>query len=158
MKARLAILVGLATAITLTSVAIAGSDATKQGVAITIKFHESAFVLVPVQTGAVKRESGEIAQAGGPACRTVVTNGVKNEDSLCSSRWTLTGKRGTLTLRTQAEWRDGGSPGSCGVAFGTWKVVRGTGDYARVTGGGISAYDAHCEKWYARHEGFLTVR
>lgn len=54
----------------------------------------------------------------------------------------------------------GVNPGSvgCGVAFGTWKVVGGTGAYARLAGGGRSAYDAHCDEWYARHEGFLVNR
>jgi hypothetical protein len=52
---------------------------------------------------------------------------------------------------------DSGS-GGCGVAFGTWKVARGTGVYAQITGGGQSAYDARCQQWFARHEGFLTKR
>ena len=96
------------------------------------------------------------ARAGLPnaPCRDVIRDGQKA--NVCNgSRWTLTGKSGPLTIRTPQEWVDPGS-GGCGVAFGTWKVTRGTGQYAGITGGGRSAYDAHCKKWYARHEGFLT--
>jgi hypothetical protein len=139
MKVKTAMLMVLAAAVTLTSVAVAVPEATKQRVEITMAFHDKKFVLAPLQPGALKRDSGTIAESA--------------ED-----RWTLTGKRGTLTIRTPAEWRDGGSPGNCGVAFGNWTVVRGTGTYAAITGRGKSAYDAHCDKWYARHEGFLTAK
>lgn len=47
---------------------------------------------------------------------------------------TLVGKRGTLVARNRMEWLD--IPGGYAVFTGTWKVVRGTGDYARISGGG----------------------
>jgi hypothetical protein len=103
----------------------------------------------------VKPDSGTLLGTGG-SCRKVIHDGVKSD--VCTDTWTLTGKRGAFTTRGPVEWRDGGSPNSCGVAFGSWKVVRGTGEYAGITGGGRSAYDAHCSKWYARYEGFLTSR
>lgn len=156
MRVPLLMLVALAALVALTSVAAAGPAATRQRVEITIKFHASTFVLIPV-AGVLERDSGTIIDAPQGSCpgRTWVRDGMKNEVD-CSSI-TLRGKRGTLLFRTQQEWRNGGSPGSCGVAFGTWKVMRGTGAYAGITGGGRSAYDAHCQKWYARHEGFLVT-
>jgi hypothetical protein len=151
----IAALAVLAAAVTLASVAAAGPDATKQRVAITMRFHESAFVLSPFGTGLLKRDSGLFTE-NHAGCRDVGRDG--QQIGVCAGGWmTLTGKRGTLTIRAPAEWVDPGS-GGCGVAFGTWKVVRGTGEYAGVTGGGRSAYDAHCTKWYARHEGFLITR
>lgn len=154
MKGHLVVLTALAAAVTLSSVAAAEPAATKQRVAINIKFHTKAFVLTPLQAGALKPDSGSMLEIGNGSCRKVIRDGLKTE--ICTDTWRLTGELGTLTIRAPAEWRDGGSPGTCGVAFGTWKVVRGTGEYAGVTGGGRSAYDAHCAKWYARHEGFLT--
>jgi hypothetical protein len=156
MNARLAVLVSLTLAVTLASVASAGpTAATKQRVAINLKFHESTFVLVPFKAGALKRDSGTMLEYTHPLCLEVIRDGQKG--TVCrNGRWTLTGKRGTLTIQTQATWVNPGSAGSCGIAFGTWKVVRGTGQYAGITGGGRSAYDAHCAKWYARHEGFLA--
>jgi hypothetical protein len=153
MKARLAIVVALAAAVTLTSVAAGGPATTKQRVAITVKFHASTFVLSPLQAGVLKRDSGTMSMIVHGSCHDVVRGG--QQVGICGNRWTLTGKPGTLTIRTHEEWVDPGS-GGCGIAFGTWKVVRGTGEYAGISGGGRSAYDAHCEKWYARHEGFLT--
>jgi hypothetical protein len=156
MTGRMVVLVAIAAAVTFTTVAAGGTAATKQRVAITMKFHASTFMLFPVQAGALKSDSGTITDnAPNAPCRKVIRDG--QEVNVCNgSRWTLTGKRGTLTIRAAQEWVDPGS-GGCGVAFGTWKVVRGTGEYAGIAGGGRSAYDAHCKKWYARHEGFVTV-
>ena len=50
---------------------------------------------------------------------------------------TLTGKRGTLVARNRVEWID--VPDGYAVFTGTWKVVRGTGDYAGLSGGGRGA-------------------
>jgi hypothetical protein len=50
MKARLAILVALVAAVTLTAVAAAGPHAAKQRVAIDMKFYpQKTFVLTPLQ-------------------------------------------------------------------------------------------------------------
>ena len=146
--------VAFVAAVSLASVAAAGPEAAKQRVAINTKMHQSTFVLIPLQAGPLARDSGTVKDNTPNApCRKVVRDG--QEANVCNGgRWTLTGKRGTLTIRVPAEWVDPGS-GGCGVAFGTWNVVRGTGEYAGITGGGRSAYDAHCQKWYARHEGFL---
>ena len=62
MKARHAILVGLVTAVTLTSVAAAGPDAAKQRVAISMKgLANGTFVLTPLQAGTLKRDSGTVS-------------------------------------------------------------------------------------------------
>jgi hypothetical protein len=42
------------------------------------------------------------------------------------------------------------------MAFGTWKVLRGTGQYAGIAGSGRSAHEAHCHEWYAR-QGLVSV-
>ena len=156
MKFRTAAPIVLVAAVTLASVAAAGPTATKQRVAINMKFHTKTFVLTTLAAGALKRDSGTMVGVGDGACRNVIRDGLKS--ALCTETWTLTGKRGTFTTRGPVEWRDGGSPNSCGVAFGSWKVVGGKGEYAGITGGGRSAYDAHCSEWYARYEGFLTTR
>ena len=70
--------------------------------------------------------------------------------------WVLKGRRGTLTIHERNEWVDVGN--SDGVAIGTWKVVRGTGQYARVTGSGGSGHAGLGSPWYARYEGFLMRR
>ena len=156
MKTRPTVLVVLAAAAALASVAAAGPAATKQRAAITMKFHDRAFVLAPLEAGPLERDSGTFLElATGAKCTDVVREGQKV--GLCFGSWMLTGELGTLTIRGSQSWVDPGSPG-CGVAFGAWKVVRGTGAYAAVTGGGRSAYDAHCSKWYARHEGFLRSK
>ena len=104
----------------------------------------------------MKRDSGTMTELAEDTCHDVIRDGQKV--GVCKGgRWTLTGKLGTLTMRTQAEWVESANA-PCGIAFGTWKVVRGTGQYAGIAGGGPSVYEAHCQKWYARHEGFLTAR
>jgi hypothetical protein len=59
--------------------------------------------------------------------------------------WTFRGTRGTLVFRARAEWVEvgqdlnhDGQPD--GIATATWKVVRGTGQYAEATGGGRGAH------------------
>jgi hypothetical protein len=154
-KARHVPLLALALAATLAAGAVASTGTTKQRVAIEAKLHQTSFVLIPLQVGAMKRDSGSITEhAAGERCRDVIRDGQK-VDVCTGGRRTLTGRRGTLTIRERVEWVDPGS-GGCGVAFGTWTVVRGTGAYADVVGGGRSAYDAHCATWYARFEGYLT--
>ena len=68
--------------------------------------------------------------------------------------WVFTGKRGKLVLRSQFGWIEAGGPYN--IATGTWKVVRGTGQYAGVTGGGRSAQVGAPSGWFARYQGYLT--
>ena len=166
MKARHAVLVALAAAVTLTAVAAAGSAATKQRVAINMKFcspgkSQGTFVLTPLRRGPLKGDSGTISHnflsiPGRPVLRdgqkvTIYDGGVA----------TLTGKRGTLTIRDRNEWvdlaHDGNGDGeNDSIAFSTWKVVRGTGQYAAVVGKGRGGHAGLGCPWYARYEGILT--
>jgi hypothetical protein len=82
---------------------------------------------------------------------------------LYTATWTFAGKRGTLVFRERNEWTDIGADAngdgqSDGIAFGTWRVLRGTGQYAGAKGGGRSSHSGLGRKWYARYEGFLTLR
>jgi hypothetical protein len=163
MKARVIALVALATAVTLTSVAAAGPAAAKQRVAIDMKFYpQVTFVLTPLQAGPLKRDTGKISESltsvrGHDVMRdgqriTIYDGGVV----------TLTGKLGTLTIRDRNEWvdlaRDGNGDGeNDGIGMGTWKVTRGTGQYAGIVGKGRNAHIGLGNPWYARYEGFLSV-
>ena len=155
MKASLVALAALL-AVTLSSVAAAGPNATKQRVAIDMKIiPESTFVLAPLQAGALKRDSGTVSGTWKSVPgRNVIRDGQK-VTIFDGGVWTLTGKRGTLTIRERNEWVAVES-GEDGVAIGTWKVVRGTGQYAGIVGKGRSGHAGLGSPWYARYEGFLT--
>jgi hypothetical protein len=157
MKAPHAVLVVLAAAVTLTSVAAAGSDAAKQRVAITSQAAKttevSPFVLTPLQAGPLKRDSGTLTGAI-PSERVVMRAGQRV--SIYEGVATLKGKRGSLVTRYRSEYVDGGN--GYHVGTGTWKVVRGTGQYARITGGGRSGHVwLDRGPWSSRDEGFLIV-
>lgn len=160
MKARLTILVALVVAITMTAAASAGPDAAKQRVAINSKlFPERTFVLTRFTAGALKGDSGKVNpdyQKG----RSLMRGG--QEVTIYSATHTLVGKRGTLTIRERIEWvlvsnEDTGYGFPPGVGIGTWKIVRGTGQYPQATGGGRSAHAGLGKPWLARQEGYLTV-
>jgi hypothetical protein len=159
MKARLITLVALAAAVTMTAVAAAGPDAAKQRVAINMKNPDNGtFVLTPLQAGALKRDSGSVS-AVYPDPSTVMRDGQRID--IYRNTYTLTGKRGRLSIRERAEFvsvsneKVPGQDFTPGVGIGTWKVVSGTGAYAKVTGGGRSGQQGH--PWLIRQEGFLTV-
>jgi hypothetical protein len=163
MKARHIGLVTLAAAVALTSIAAAGTDAAKQRVAINVKILPSGkFALTPLGAGAVKGDTGKFSGdwRNAPG-RDIVRNG--QEVGTYTNTWTLTGKRGTLTIRERIEWVDIGSDGNGdgnhdSVATGTWSVVRGTGAYAGIAGGGGSGHAGLGIVWNARFEGYLTSR
>ncbi len=158
MKAPQAILVALAVAVTLTSGAAAGSDAAKQRVAITTQAAQptkvSPFVFTPLQAGPLKPDSGKLTGAV-PVERVVMRDGQKV--SIYDGSATLKGKLGSLVIRYRDEYVDAGN--GYHVGTGTWKVVRGTGQYAQVTGGGRTG-NVWLDRgpWSSREEGVLTLR
>jgi len=162
MKASQIVLAVLAAAATLTSVASAGPAAAKQRLAIDANIlPRGSFVLRPLQAGALKRDSGSFGGnwATAPG-RQIIRSG--QEVGTYTNTWTLTGGRGTLTIRERIEWVDAGSDGNGDgkqdeVATGAWKVVRGTGAYARIAGGGGSGHAGLGRLWYCRFEGLVTV-
>jgi len=154
-------LVALAAAVTLTTIAAAGPAAAKQRVAINMKIYpQKTFVLTPLQAGAIKRDSGTISSNGDVPGREVMRDGQK-VTIYNGAVTTLTGKRGTLTIRDRNEWVDVSNENTRygyppGVGIGTWKVVRGTGQYAGVVGKGRNGHAGLGSRWYARYEGVLT--
>jgi hypothetical protein len=156
MKARVVALVALAAAVTLSSVASAEPDAAKQRVVITSQASHttqaSPFVLTPLQAGALKRDSGT-QTAGSSSGRSVMREGQRVE--IYDSVGTLKGKLGSLVIRYRTEYVDGGN--GYHVGTGTWKILRGTGHYAQITGGGRSG-TVWLDRgpWSSRSEGFLT--
>jgi hypothetical protein len=147
--------VALAATVVLTSVAAGSPGAAKQRVAISSTILPSGkAVLAPVQNGALERDSGTFGGDWSPnPDRVVMRDG--QQVSVHTTVWTLRGKRGSLVLRERTEWVDVGN--RQGVAIGTWKVVRGTGQYAGIAGGGRSGHAGLGPRWFARYEGFLMA-
>ena len=162
MKAIQAVLVALAAAIILTSVAAAGPDAAKQRVAINMKIYpQSTFVLTPLQAGPLKRDSGTISSNWTSIRGRAVMRDGQKVTIYDGAVTTLTGKLGTLTIRDRNEWVDVSNENTRygyppGVGIGTWTAVRGTGQYAGIVGKGRDGHAGLGSRWYARYEGFLT--
>ena len=156
----LLMLVGMAFAAMIASAAGSPAAAT-QRVAITSKlFPHKTFVLTALKAGAVQHDSGTVLVVSGTS-RQVMRDGQK-VSIYARGIFTFTGKRGTITLRETTEWVDVSNVNTSygyppAVGIGTWKVVRGTGQYAGVTGGGRSGHAGFGSPWLARHEGFLTT-
>ena len=162
MKAIQAVLVALVATIILASVAAAGPEAAKQRVVIDMKIYpQKTFVLTPMQAGVLKPDSGTISSNWLSIPERAVIRDGQRVGIYNGAVTTLTGKRGTLTIRDRNEWvflendanRDGEDDG---VGFGTWKVVRGTGQYAGIVGKGRNVHEGLGSQWYAQYEGFLT--
>jgi hypothetical protein len=158
MSVRKTILAAVVGAVTLTSVAAARPDALRQRVTITMQAEQttpvSPFVLILLHAGPLKRDSG--MQTGAlPPERIEIRKG--QSVSIHEGVTTLRGRRGSLVIRYRSEYVDAGN--GYHVGTGTWKVVRGTGQYAKVDGGGRSG-NVWLERgpWSSRNEGFLTVR
>jgi hypothetical protein len=146
--ARLAlVLVALVTTVTLTSIAAAAPEAGRQQVTIASKLYpQRTFVFTPLTVGALKRDSGRARAEGGNAGD--------------STTFTFKGRQGTLVIRElSTEWVDVLNEEVNGVVpavvISRWNVVRGTGQYASVIGGGRSAQAGLGSVWYARQDGFL---
>ena len=153
----------LAAAVMLTTAAAAGPDVARQRVTLNAKIVPGGtFVLTPMQSGALKPDSGTVDGNWQSIPERRVERDGQTVSIYHAVLWTVTGKRGTLTIREHSEWVDVGSdvngdafPDAVGV--GTWKVVRGTGQYKKLAGGGGSGHMGLGRTWVARFEGLLTV-
>jgi hypothetical protein len=154
MRARNAALVVLAAALPFVSAADGTSTASKQRVAITGKAGVDRFTLTPLRPGALGTDSGGVEWC---CYSSHYLNRGDQRVLVNDPRATFTGKRGTLVLRFRIEWLDAGNGYTIGVS--TWRVVRGTGAYKDVTGGGRGA-----SSWLPRGpvsfraEGFLISK
>ena len=163
MKARVVALVALAAAVTLTSVAAAGPNAAKQRVAIDMKlWPQKTFVLTPLHARPLKRDSGTISHTLLSISPHDVMRDGQKVTIFDGGVLTLTGKLGTLTIRDRNEWVDLGTDGNGdgekdGIGVSTWKVVRGTGQYAGIVGKGRGGHAGLGCPWYARYEGLLSL-
>jgi hypothetical protein len=143
----------VATAGTLAAVASAGPVAAKQRIAIRVK-GQGSFVLTPLTSGAIKLDAGKATFCCWTQ-RSITRDGQSIE--INNPQMTLTGKRGTLVARNQIGFVD--IPDGWAVFTGTWKVIRGTGDYAGLAGGGRGAgvtLASGGEK--SQFEGFLSPK
>jgi hypothetical protein len=128
-----AIVLTVATAAALAAVAAAGPVTAKQRVELQIRGNGS-FVLAPMTSGAVKRDTGTASFC----CWTehqITRDGITND--VDDPHVTLFGKRGNLMLHNRIEFFD--ILDGWTVITGTWKVVGGTGAYAGISGGGHGA-------------------
>ena len=123
-----------AAAITVTAVTSAGSATAKQRVAIQVTDPGAGFVLTPLTSGAIKPDTGTVAFCCWTQ-RTIMRHGESID--INNPRITLTGKLGTLVARNRIGWIDASD--GLSVFTGTWKVIRGTGAYAGLAGGGRGA-------------------
>ena len=156
MRTKLTAVAALTTAaVALATVASAGSVSGKQRVAIwsdSCNATACQFHLAPLGPGALKEGDTGTATFCCWTQRFITRDGQKIE--INNPRGTLVGKRGTVVIRQQLEWLD--ISNGYAVSTGTWKVVRGTGDYAGLSGrgrhAGIELPDGTF-KW--REEGFV---
>jgi hypothetical protein len=157
-----AVLVALA-AITLGSGAEPDPDPAKQGVTkqrvaivskgVTNTSGAGEFVLTPLEDGALMRDAGTTSSTWSE--RVVMRAGQRI--AIDEGTETLEGRRGSLKTRFRIEWVEAGN--GYHVSTSAWKVVRGTGQYARIAGGGRGGgmwLDRGRGPWSGRYEGFLT--
>ena len=143
---------GVATA-ALASVAAAGPAATKQQVAIQMN-GGAHFVLSPLKSGAIKRDTGTAAFCCWSS-RHITRDG--QEIDINDPQMTLTARNGTLVARNRIEWVD--LPDGWAVFTGTWKVIRGTGAYAGLSGGGrVAGVELVQGTVKSQFEGFLRQK
>jgi hypothetical protein len=160
MKASRTVLAAMAAVVTLTSVAAAGPGVAKQRVAIRAKgvLNQGAltpsgfgeFVLTPLEAGALVRDSGTVTTVWQPV-RVRSGHRLVGHDAVS----TLKGKRGSIFIGLRVEWVDTG--GGSHLGRGVWNVLGGTGQYARIAGGGRSG-DVWLDRgpWSSRVEGVVT--
>jgi hypothetical protein len=142
-----------AIAATLAAVAAAGPQAAKQRVEIQVK-DGAPFVLTPLTPGAIKPDTGTATFCCW-TMRTTMRDGQAID--IGNPRWTLVGKLGTIVGQNQIGFVD--IPDGLAVFTGTWKVIRGTGVYAGLSGGGrVAGVQFANGTAKAQFEGFLNSK
>jgi hypothetical protein len=139
--------------------AVGASRAGKQRITITAKGAGNSasfghFVLTPLQAGALERDTG--TETSFVASERSIT---RDGQQVNVVNWVTTckGKRGTFVLRVQIAHSDAGNGYHAGT--GTWKFVRGTGRYGRISGGGrVANVWVDGGAWSERREGFATIK
>jgi hypothetical protein len=135
-------------------------DAKKQRIAIEIKLPLSTpkgqFALRTLTSGSLIADKGSTMFTSGPV--PVFMGRIIGGQRVDRFRGTtmLTSPRGTLVLRLQQDFVSAGN--NYQVATGTWAVVKGTGQYEGLAGGGRSALvrPASGRFGFASHEGSVA--
>ena len=112
------------------------------------------FALRPLEGGALSRDSGTVSATWSERVVTREGQRVAIDDGF----ETLKGKRGSLWTRFRIEWVEAGN--GYFVGDGTWKVLRGTGQYAEIAGGGRGGHvwlERGRGPWSSRLEGVLSL-
>jgi hypothetical protein len=158
MTAKLTVIAALAVIVaTLTAIAAAGSVGARQRVQIQVKDSGSGDRFVLTVLG-VRSHQSRLRHRELLLLDHDLHHAQRAEDP-GQQPWemTLTGKRGTLVARNRIEWFD--LPDGWAVSTGTWRVIRGTGDYAGLSGGGVGAgVSAANGSGRSQFEGFLSAR
>jgi hypothetical protein len=135
-----ATLAGLVISSTLVSATAAGPAATKQRVAVEIRFsttsNRGTFKLIPLSPGSLKKDSGTFRGVG--ELKPKAVNKLGQTFTRIDGEDRYAGQRGTFVFRQVIESISAGFGRSCDV--GTFRLVSGTGAYAGlVWSGGFSA-------------------
>ena len=160
MKARHVLLVALVAAVTLTSVAAAGPDAAKQRVAISMK--RSGERHVRAHATAVRDAQARLGHGDRRLQRAHHRDARRAAHRYLSEHLHGHGQARDDVDSRATEFVDVSNekvPGfdfTPGVGIGTWKVVGGTGAYAKIAGGGRSGHQG--QPWLAQQQGFLASR
>jgi len=137
-------------------VASAGHTSALQRIAISFpKGTTDSFVLAPLASGPIKRDSGSMsACCWGQRYFKQDGEAIEIDNPLA----TFVGKQGTFTWRAQVSFIDSGS--GYYVSTGTWKIVgHGTGAYKHLTGHGrLAGITGPGDQDFALHaEGLLSL-
>jgi hypothetical protein len=112
------------------------------------------FVLYALTEGSLELDSGRYTYAAVER-PSILRNGQGIAVYVAAA--VLSGKRGTFTLRWRGEFVGAGGGNTIGT--GTWSIVRGTGAYVGVTGGGRLGCVVFTQRsdTTMQLEGFLTA-
>ena len=113
------------------------------------------FTLQGLTDGPLQRDSGTFLTSPNASAPSRVVDGQRTQHFGVND--TLTGKRGTLVIQSFGDGVSAG--GGYDVGSGTWSIVRGTGAYAGLKGGGRFGYAMTPTKFsFAQFEGFVQAQ